>query len=104
MSILLRKLADASLRRNYQPQQQSQRKLADPSVRRNYQAQQQPQQQSLEAALRAYKSPWAPGAWQRAQDALANGTRPPPPPPRFPIVLAPDSPISSAAALQADGG
>ncbi len=44
--------------------------------------------------------PWRPGVWQKASEAILNGTWKEKPPPREPILLTPDGPISSAAKLQ----
>ncbi|KAK3300626.1 uncharacterized protein B0H64DRAFT_381350 [Chaetomium fimeti] len=47
-----------------------------------------------------YPHPWTAEAWERAGQAVLSGNIPPEPVIRFPVVLTPDGPISSASKLQ----
>ena len=53
------------------------------------------------AAHESKPYPWRAGAWQKASEAILNGTWKEPPPPRTPVILTPDGPISSSSQLQA---
>ncbi|KAK4102460.1 hypothetical protein N658DRAFT_506100 [Parathielavia hyrcaniae] len=44
--------------------------------------------------------PWPPGAWAEAERYYASGEWKKQPPTRYPIILTPDGPVSSAAELQ----
>lgn len=76
-----------------------QRKLAGAAVHRNQQRQDEEERARFRATY-----PWPASAWQRATDAIINGTWKPRPPVRYPVVLSPDGPVPSAAALQALAG
>ncbi len=69
-----------------------QRKLGSASVERKRREEEDP--------YRNWDSPWPPGYWQRAEAARANGTWKPRPPTRYPFLLTPEGPVSSAAQVQ----